>query len=61
MAKKKNKKIKKSKRVSKKSVSKKTDKNILIYAAVAALALIVVVFAMPSGNKNKPQVKETSF
>ena len=52
----KTKKIKKSKRVSKKSVSKKTDKNFLIYGAVAALALIVVVFAMPSGNKNKSQV-----
>ena len=54
--KRKTKKIKKSKRISKRSVSKKTDKNILIYAAVAALALIVVVFAMPSGNKNKSQV-----
>ena len=54
--KRKTKKIKKSKRVSKKSVSKKTDKNFLIYGAVAALALIVVVFAMPSGNKNKSQV-----
>ena len=52
----KTKKIKKSNRVSKKSVSKKTDKNFLIYGAVAALALIVVVFAMPSGNKNKSQV-----
>ena len=54
--KRKTKKIKKSKRVSKRSVSKKTDKNILIYGAVAALALIVVVFAIPSGNKNKSQV-----
>ena len=54
--KRKTKKIKKSKRVSKNSVSKKTDKHFLIYGAVAALALIVVVFAMPSGNKNKSQV-----
>ena len=54
--KRKTKKIKKSKRVSKRLVSKKTDKNILIYGAVAALALIVVVFAIPSGNKNKSQV-----
>ena len=54
--KRKTKKIKKLKRVSKKSVSKKTDKNILIYGAVAALVLIVVVFAMPGGNKNKSQV-----
>ena len=60
--KKKTKKTKKSKKVSKrkvskKSVSKKTDKNILIYAAAAALALIVVVFAIP-GGKNKPEVKK---
>ena len=54
--KRKTKKIKKSKRVSKRLVSKKTDKNIIIYGAVAALALIVVVFAIPSGNKNKSQV-----
>ena len=60
--KKKTKKTKKSKKVSKrkvskKSVSKKTDKNILIYTAAAALALIVVVFAIP-GGKNKPEVKK---
>lgn len=59
---KKTKKTKKSKKVSKrkvskKPVSKKTDKNILIYAAVAALALIVIVFAIP-GGKNKSEVKK---
>ena len=58
----KKKKTKKSKKVSKrkiskKPVSKKTDKNILIYAAVAVLALIVIVFAIP-GGKNKPEVKK---
>ena len=60
--KKKTKKTKKSKKVSKrkvskKSVSKKTDKNILIYAAVAALAFIVIVFAIP-GGKNKSEIKK---
>ena len=60
--KKKTKKTKKSKKVSKrkvskKPVSKKIDKNILIYAAVAVLALIVIVFAIP-GGKNNPEVKK---
>ena len=53
----KTKKTKKAKKVSKKkpvrkSVSKKSDNNILIYGAVAALILIAIVFAMPSSNKN---------
>ena len=58
----KTKKIKKAKKVSKrkpvrKSVSKKSDNNILIYGAVAAIVLAVIVFAMPSGNKNTTEVK----
>jgi hypothetical protein len=59
---KKNKKAKKAKKVSKrkpvrKSVSKKSDNNILIYGAVAAIVLAVIVFAMPSGNKNTNETK----
>ena len=57
----KTKKTKKAKKVSKKkpvrkSVSKKSDNNILIYGAVAALILIAIVFAMPSSNKNTTEV-----
>lgn len=56
------KKAKKTKKVSKrkpvrKSVSKKSDNNILIYGAVAAIVLAVIVFAMPSGNKNTNETK----
>jgi len=59
---KKTKKAKKTKKVSKrkparKSVSKKSDNNILIYGAVAAIVLAVIVFAMPSGNKNNNETK----
>jgi hypothetical protein len=58
----KTKKTKKAKKVSKrkpvrKSVSKKSDNNILIYGAVAAIVLAVIVFAMPSGNKNTNETK----
>ena len=59
---KKTKKAKKTKKVSKrkparKSVSKKSDNNILIYGSVAAIVLAVIVFAMPSGNKNNNETK----
>jgi len=59
---KKTKKAKKTKKVSKrkparKSVSKKSDNNILIYGAVAAIVLAIIVFAMPSGNKNNNETK----
>ena len=60
----KKKKTKKSKKVSKrkiskKPVSKKTDKNVLIYAAVAVLALIVIVFAIPGGKNKSEANKQT--
>ena len=56
------KKAKKTKKVSKrktarKSVSKKSNNNILIYGAVAAIVLAAIVFAMPSGNKNTNETK----
>ena len=62
--KKKTKKTKKSKKVSKRKVSRRSatakssdNTNKIIYGAIAAAIVVLIIFAFPSG-KNKPEVKK---